>query len=33
MYELKLLADDVVSTAVGDTGYTARRLEYTTLPL
>ena len=34
MYELKLLADDVVSTAVGDTGYTAApTFEYTTLPL
>jgi len=33
MYELKLLANDVVSTAVGDTGYTAApTFEYTTLP-
>lgn len=34
MYELKLLANDVVSTPVGDTGYTAApTFEYTTLPL
>jgi ferritin-like protein len=34
MYELKLLADDVVSTPVGDTGFTAApTFEYTTLPV
>jgi hypothetical protein len=34
MYELKLLANDVVSTPIGDTGYTAApTFEYTTLPL
>jgi hypothetical protein len=34
MYELKLLANDVVSTPMGDTGYTAApTFEYTTLPL
>ena len=34
MYELRLLANDVVSTPIGDTGYTAApTFEYITLPL
>jgi hypothetical protein len=33
MYELRLLANDVVSTPISDTGYTAApTFEYTTLP-